>query len=333
MFKGHELPRLRGVMYGPDTREEDLRVLAEEWNANVVRLQINWVPMKQAEVWARDLDAYESWLEEALPAIDRGVEWCGKYGLMVLLDLHTPPGGREEGGVCPLFSRRDCQEKFVEVWERLARRYSGRECIWAYDLLNEPVEPPPGPGVVAWDELFARATEAIRRIDPGRAVVFEPGPWGGCAGFDATAPLDLDRVVYSFHMYQPFQFTHQTIHGNPGGVDYPGLINGRRWDKEALREAMRPAIEFQDAYNVQIVVGEFSAIRWAPGESAYRYLRDCIDLFEEHGWDWTYHAYREWDGWSVEHGPDRESRRPTAEPTKRKRLLLEWFARNERPFR
>jgi hypothetical protein len=43
--------------------------------------------------------------------------------------------------------------------------------------------------------------------------------------------------------------------------------------------------------------------RRAPG--AVNHLRDCIDLFEEYGWDWTYHAYREWDGGSVEHGVNR----------------------------
>ena len=87
--------------------------------------------------------------------------------------------------------------------------------------------------------------------------------------------------------------------------------------------------EFQRAYNVHIYVGEFSAIRWAPG--AADYLSDCIDLFEEYDWDWTYHAYREWDGWSVEHGSDSQNHQPTEEATDRKRLLLGWFARNEKP--
>ena len=87
--------------------------------------------------------------------------------------------------------------------------------------------------------------------------------------------------------------------------------------------------EFQLAYNVHIYVGEFSAIRWAPG--AADYLRDCIELFEEYGWDWTYHAYREWDGWSVEHGSDRDNRQPVEGSTDRKELLLSWFARNQKP--
>jgi endoglucanase len=89
--------------------------------------------------------------------------------------------------------------------------------------------------------------------------------------------------------------------------------------------------EFQLAYNVHIYAGEFSAIRWAPGDSAHQYLKAAIELFEEYGWDWSYHAYREWDGWSVEHGSDPSDHTPSSLPTDRKKLLLEWFGRNEKP--
>ena len=53
--------------------------------------------------------------------------------------------------------------------------------------------------------------------------------------------------------------------------------------------------------------------------------------FNEYGWDWTYHAFREWDGWSVEHGSDPKDRDPAAEPTDRQRLLLGWFGKNRKP--
>ncbi len=328
LFTGHSEPRLRGVMYIPHPKEEDLRNLARNWHADLVRLQINWTPMKDAEVWARDLDAYDRWLDGLLPDIDKGVDLCQKYGLRVALDLHTPPGGRVAGGVCPLFSDPRCQDKLVEVWQRLARRYKGRDIIWAYDLLNEPVEPPAGPGVVTWRDLATSVTRAIREIDPGKPVIYEPGPWGMPDGFDSLMPLDADRVIYSFHMYQPHAFTHQGIYGNPTGVSYPGVIGGETWDNARLREAMAPAIDFAREFNVQMYVGEFSAIRWAPDDSGRRYLSDCIDIFEQQGWDWSYHAYREWDGWSVEHGPDPNNHQPVATPTSREKLLLEWFAKN-----
>jgi hypothetical protein len=89
--------------------------------------------------------------------------------------------------------------------------------------------------------------------------------------------------------------------------------------------------EFQLAYGAHIYVGEFSAIRWAPDNGAYRYLRDCVEVFEEYGWDWSYHAFREWDGWSLEHGTDPDDRTPNSTPGKRLQFMLDWFGRNEKP--
>jgi endoglucanase len=318
-------------MYGPRFDEADIRDLAVKWNANQIRWQLNWTPMKQAEEWAQDLDAYDRWLDSALVECDRALDACDKYGIKVLVDLHTPPGGRAEGGVCRMFQEQRYQDKLIEVWDRIARRYRERQVVYAYDLLNEAVEGIVADGLLDWRDLATKATRTIRAVDPCKPVVFEPSPWGGPDGFDFLEPLDLDRVIYSFHMYRPHSFTHQGVSNNRVGISYPGRIDGQFWDKEALREAMRPAIEFQQAYNVHIYVGEFSAIRWAPGDSAYNYLRDVIDLLEHYGWDWSYHAFREWDGWSVEHGPDRTDRRPPETPTPRMQLLLRWFARNQRP--
>ncbi len=144
-------------------------------------------------------------------------------------------------------------------------------------------------------------------------------------------PLPVSNVVYSVHMYIPHAFTHQGVFSAGPSYQYPGLIEGKQWDKAQLEAALRPVLDFQKAYGVQIYVGEFSAIRWAPDDSAGRYLKDLIDIFEAHGWDWSYHAFREWDGWSVEHGPDRNNHKRAAEPTDRERLLREWFARNQKP--
>jgi len=330
-FTGHNLPRLRGVMYGPTFKENDIKDLAKKWNTNQIRWQLNWNPMKQAEGWARDCNAYDRWLDEALGECDKALAACEKYRIKVLVDLHTPPGGRADGGVCRMFQEKRYQDKLIEVWDRIARRYKGREVVYAYDLLNEAVEGTVADGLLNWRDLATKAAKTIRSVDPGKPVVFEPSPWGGPDGFDILEPLDLDRVIYSFHMYRPQSFTHQGVYDDRTGIAYPGRIDGELWDKERLREEILPAIEFQNAYNVQIYVGEFSVIRWAPGDSGYDYLRDVIGLFEEYGWDWSYHAFREWDGWSVEHGPDRDDHSPTKMPTKRMELLLSWFGKNQRP--
>ncbi len=328
-FNGHNLPRLRGVMYGPTCRPDDLTNLAREWKANQIRWQLNWVPMKEAEEWAADLKAFDEWLHKALEQCDNAIHICQKEGILVLVDLHCPPGGRGEGGVCRLFQQKQYQDYFLDIWEQLAARYKSMPNVYAFDLLNEAVEGAVAPGLMNWRDLAAEATRRIRRIDPDRAVVFEPSPWGAAVGFDTLEPLPLEKVIYSFHMYEPFVFTHQGIYNNPAGVAYPGVISGRTWDRKQLAEVMRPAREFQQEFNVQIYVGEFSVIRWAPGNSGLNWLTDVVGLMDDYGWDWSYHAYREWDGWSLEHGPDRADTRPPAESTPRLKYMLEQFAKNQ----
>jgi hypothetical protein len=327
MFKGHDLPRLRGAMIHPNITADSLRTLGHDWHANLIRWQLI----------RHDPNAdYDQWLEAELQKLDAALPICREVGLHVVIDLHSPPGGKKTvsgyvGTDHRLFTDKSSQDKFVAVWRYIAKRYINVQPIWGYDLANEPVEDHVADDCDDWHDLAERTAKAIRAVDPARAIICEAPPWGGPESLKDFTPLAVSNVVYSVHMYVPGEFTHQGVHkkGQPP-VAYPGLIHGKQWDKAALEKVLQPVVDFQNRYNVHIYLGEFSAIRWAPGDSGYRYLNDCIDIFEAHGWDWTYHAFREWNGWSVEHGPDRADNKPTATPTDRQKLLCDWFAKNQK---
>jgi endoglucanase len=333
LFKGHPLARLRGAMVSPGIDEASLRTLGQDWKANLIRFQLIRfaTPGRSAPP-----GEYDNWLEGELKKLDAALVHCERYGLYVVVDLHSPPGGKATvsgyaGSDSGLFSDRQAQDKFVEVWCRIATRYKQARAIWGYDLANEPVEEESDETCDDWQGLAERAALAIRAIDPQRAIIIEPAQWGGPGGLKELVPIAVSNVVYSVHMYLPTAFTHQGVHQAGPAQSYPGLIAGQQWDKAQLERALQPAIDFQNRYRVHIYIGEFSAIRWAPGNSAARYLSDLIDIFEAHDWDWSYHAFREWQGWSVEHGSDREQTQRANSPTDRQRLLCDWFGRNEKP--
>ena len=77
--------------------------------------------------------------------VDRAFDWAEKYGLQILLDLHTVPGsqnGYDNGGITGVCKwRRDPGEvEFaLSVLERLARRYGGRAGLFGIEVLNEPI--------------------------------------------------------------------------------------------------------------------------------------------------------------------------------------------------
>jgi len=331
IFTGHSVPRLRGAMINPDSlTQADLHTLAIDWGANLVRWQlVRWnTPDEQ-----NSFEAYDEWLDERLQKLDQGIAWAKSMGVMVVVDLHSPPGGEflsagYQGASGGIFNNPAAQAKLVDVWRKIAARYKGEKQIWAFELMNEPVDDDTAEGCDDWQTLALRAGEAIRKIDPDRTLIVDAPADGAPEGFVGFRPVPLARVVYTFHMYIPYDFTYQHPGAAGAPLKYPGIIGGRIWDKIDLQKAMLPAIEFCRRYRVQMYVGEFSAIRWAPGGE--NYLADLISIFEANHWDWSYHAFREWQGWNAELGDDRNNAQPTTKPTDRQMLLTKWFKQNAR---
>jgi len=335
VFKGHNLDRLRGAMVSPNIDAAGLKVLGRDWKANLIRFQL----IRSGRIGQTStLADYDQWLEGELQKLDRALPRCEEYGLKVVVDLHSPPGGKAtQGGYmgsdAGLFQDPKAQERFVQLWRDIALRYKGAKAIWGYDIANEPVEEDVAEDCEDWQGLAERAARAIRSVDPERAIIVEPTGWGGPDGFKDLIPVPVSNVVYSVHMYVPHTFTHQGVFEQGPSWDYPGEIQGKLWNRAELERALQPVIDFQRRYRAHIYAGEFSAIRWAPNQSAERYLSEVIEIFESHGWDWSYHAFREWQGWSVEHGELRAQTAPADSSTRRQNLLREWFEKNQNPPR
>ena len=310
---------LRGMMSpSRDMTEDDFRTL-REWGVTLLRYQMNVSDRD------RGLDKIGPWIDRRLDHLDSFVlPMAEKYCILVAVDLHAAPGGVDASRDMTMFHDAKCAAYFVALWRRIAKRFAGRRGLYGYDLINEPVQTVEAlPDCDFWN-LQRRAAEAIREIDPETPIIVEANLMDSPAAFAFLSPLTLTNVIYEVHMYNPAAFTHQNLReeARPGPV-YPD--SGKKWDKAYLRRILAPVRDFQVKHGARIFVGEFSAVAWAQG--AENYLRDCIALFEEYGWDWTYHAFRQWPGWSVEHeGPDARHLKPS-DDTPRKRALLEGFAR------
>ena len=309
---------LRGVMSpSRDMTEEDFRTL-EAWGVTLLRYQMTRSGDQNAN---HDLEEFDHWLCGRLDHLDTIVlPLAEKHGIKVAIDLHEPPGGINGSNEMALFHDADCAGYFVAMWRRIAERFRGRSCIYGYDLINEPVQTAETlPDCDFWN-LQRRAAEAIREIDLETPILIESNLMDSPGAFASLSPLTLTNIIYEVHMYNPGAFTHQNLHGEARpGPAYPDPA--QKWDKAYLRRILAPVRDFQSRHGANIYVGEFSAVAWAQGAGAY--LRDCISLFEEYGWDWTYHAFRQWPGWSVEHeGPDAQHLVPSAD-NPRKRALIE----------
>ncbi len=309
------VPPLRGVMLPMRTLSGDEFNTLAEWGVSLVRFQI---VRRGAESGNRDIPEYLRWIDSKINQIAGEVlPLAAERGIKVAVDLHVTPGERNGDQEPRMFSEPEYADAFIETWRRIATRLRGHPALYGYDLVNEPRQK--NPSANGWWTLQSRAAVAIREIDPDTPIIVESNEWDSPETYDRMEPLPLGNVIYEAHMYLPLLYTHQGVKGNARGLVYPD--NAKGIDKEWLREKLSPLREFQLRNGVRVYVGEFSAVCWAPG--AADYLRDCIAIFNEYGWDWTYHAFREWAGWSVEHeGEDFESLVPSSDNS-RKRALIE----------
>jgi len=327
-------PLFRYTGRNPASIEDDFDTL-QAWNVNLVRWQLVGAHIHRA--------GYRDWFAKHLEVLPLALDAAAKRGIKIVIDLHSKPGHSMENRTSRMFLEKEWADLFVEVWEEIARRFKGHPAIHAYGLINEPVQLTPSPeGVEDWYDLQLRAARAIRAIDPDTPIMFAPEEYNNPPAFSWLKPVDIPNVIYEVHVYYPHVYTHQHVRSGVGlevwmdlskSMTYPGRnAAGKKIDREALRAHIQPTRDFQLATGAKIFVGEFSAARWAPG--AAQYIDDLISLFEEYGWDWTYHSFRESTIWNVEHvntSPRKEPvTAPADEPTDREKVLRKWLKLNER---
>ena len=322
-------PVRRGVMSPivDQANEENFKLL-KQWNVNLMRLQLN-----TSIAVARDPVRYREFIDGKIEnVIPKVLDLGKKYGIYIILDLHTVPGtGNTRWNPC-LFDDAELVAEFVRIWERIAKKFRNHPALYGYDLINEPNEQ--RPVKFSYWEVQRLAAEAIRKIDPETPIYLESNHLCSPYTYSYLSPLKLKNIIYEFHWYDPFLYTHTayTSKDRAAGkkmASYPGIFYGAEWDFKSMRGRLfRSVRAFQEKHRARIFVGEFSARASAPG--AERYLKDCIRVFEEFGWDWTYHAFRESKTWSLEYeGPTDDTLVPSRDNL-RKRVLLEGFRKNRR---
>jgi endoglucanase len=340
--KEHPSPQIvRGFMMGGSSQKDydDARA----WGANVIRIQMSpagYANRRNEKLW----EAWPSFLDQLEGQIKRAKQ----AGLKVVVDLHSPPFQNVGSFERPEFwNREDLAETFCKVWTDISTRLLPyKDVIWGYDLLNEPLDRSQLPEATKqWRPLAIKIVQAIRKVDPDTWIIYEPGPGSLFNGFKGLIPLPDRHVIYGGHFYYPQDFTHQGVFNITGtdlakamekiNLSYPSVINGAQWNKQEFEKILKDADDFQARWKVPIYVGEFSVIRWAPKDAAVRWLKDVVDLFESRNWSWSYHAFREFHGWSLEYDEQfwrqgMPSPQPVTYVTERGAIIKSAFQKNSK---
>ena len=243
--------------------------------------------------------------ERTFRRIDEFLGWCERHSLNVVLNLHKAIGNYcDIPEKVQLLDDAGLQDRFVALWLEVERRYHGRPAV-AFELLNEVRNVDPE----KWNALADRTIRAIRAVNPDRWIVVGPIGWNYPRYLKDLRLWDDPKVVYTFHFYEPSEFTHQrgvlqadhlfvnrTLEYPSADVErYRACRRTAGWeanpypdvkaiDRAFLKTCLRPAFEFAAAHPDRILWnGEFGTIRHAPAASRVAYMRDVASLCREHG--------------------------------------------------
>lgn len=177
--------------------EEDFKRFSK-WDIDHVRIPVDYPLLEEEDGTPTSY---------GMMYLQRAVDWCEKYNLNMILDLHKAAGyffnNREEQR---FFYDDDLRERFYALWMRLAQAFGKYSDRIAFELLNEVTEPKYSK---PWNEIANECIRRIRTVAPDTYILVG-SYWNN--SIDSMKDLDMpydDKIVYNFHCYDPFLFTHQ----------------------------------------------------------------------------------------------------------------------------
>ena len=281
--------------------------------ANFASFGIDHVRLAFDQIVLEEFDNPFHYREEVFRHIDDFLGWAKEYGLNVILNLHKAVGCYCDcGDMKKLLDEPEYQDRFVALWLEFERRYhdKGREIV--FELMNEVTSS----DSLKWNELYKRTIAEIRKLNHDRLIMIGSASWNSVDKLKELEVLDDPNVVYTFHFYDPFEFTHQrgVLQPNnhyynrempyPGDIeryrDYQKVVNGNEHsymgDKEMGRDfiwrRLSPALDFMKAHpDAILTLGEFGTIRSCPVKWRENWSRDVIAFCDANGIPFTIWNY------------------------------------------
>ena len=228
-------------------------------------------------------------------------------GLKVVLTLLSLPGARwgqhNEGLEERVLWQSDAwQGQAIRCWQDLARELKDEPAIVGYNVRNEPSPELAAPRLSDWftgdyagwyakvrgtpqdlNRFYRNVVAAIREVDSETPIVLDSGFFATPWAFKVLEPIEGDsKILYSFHMYEPFAFTSR---GNKGKHTYPGRVPTGEgdeplemtWDRAQVRRFLDLVADWQRRHAIpskQIFAAELGVFRRNPGAAAS--LEDVI---------------------------------------------------------
>ena len=184
-------------------------------------------------------------------------------------------------------------DKFYGIWEQIAEEFKDfPDDSLAFEILNESR----GQSDKYLTELTKKAIEIIRKTNPTRTILVNPGNWGKFELMDAFADIKDSNMIIDGHYYEPYSYSHQ-------GTDNSNPCRGP-WnpnDQEALLKIVSDLRSYvtlskklfpgKNGTSIPLNIGEFGASAHCEAEGAdeanrAQYIKAIIQTANQLGLSW-----------------------------------------------
>ena len=211
---------------------------------------------------------------EMIARLDKTVDELLKAGLNVDLDIHP-----EESWKAAMMKGDEGPAQFYAFWTTFAQHFAGTDPERVFfEVMNEPTVQ----DLYRWQGIQTRAVERIRRVAPQHTILVTASNYSSIDSLVGLEPVRDDNVIYTFHFYSPFWFTHQGSNWAMQedvylrGIPYPSTpenvqpVIGQEPDERAKLSLERYG---WDRWNASRVGSEIAAVAiWAQRRAIPLYL-------------------------------------------------------------
>jgi endoglucanase len=246
-------------------------------------------------------------LGTVLSRIDEVWNMCSKNGLKLVIDYHY--------GTLNDTNYVEETQVIIKTWLTLTQKYSKVPADKLFfEIYNEP--PPMNPQL--WKDAAYNIVQAIRKVDKKRTLLVGASNYNSIYELSRFVRLPDENIIYTFHFYEPFFFTHQGASwvGNQvatTGVPFPynvekfpalnpkakntwGETNYRQYktdgNEQSVKDKLQIVKNWSGTYYVPILCSEFGVYnQYADLDSRCRYLkavRTTLKQLQIPGMLWEY---------------------------------------------
>lgn len=247
------------------------------------------------------------------------IQRLNDLGLAVTVDIHsTSIADSDAVNYSGALEDPAFVEVFIKFWGTFAAYLSDTNPEMVFiEPMNEPVFYD-NPSL--WTPIQERLVTTIREQMPEHTIIVTAARWSSSSLLMEMEPLDDPNLVYNFHWYAPFVFTHQGASWssdfllNLRDIPYPSSVEiiapyleqipageahdqvrwygEENWNAETIRAEIDVIAAWAAEHDVRLICDEFGAYgETTPPESRVQWTYDVRTAFEANNIGWSMWEY------------------------------------------